>query len=321
MLSKPTVSIIIPVYNVMAHIAGCLESCINQTFHNIEIIVVNDGSTDGSELIIEEYRKRDIRIKVIHKQNEGLPFARKTGIQVSQGEFVFHLDGDDSIPEKAIENLLSKNTNDDIDIVVGDVDIYKGDIFLKQRIYSDFKIGSGIEFLEFILSNQLYFLWGKIIKRKLYTTNEIEINKEASLGEDQIQMFQLCMFALKVTSTNSIVYRYQLNDSSITQRRIDNKQYVRFCEAYSHTLYGLLYRFQYNKLIHQQINLRILIALYEALTKSGHFILDRRKSRMIFFKTLIDSVFSRKKILFNHLLITIFARPIYHKIKQKLRRN
>ena len=89
------VSIIIPAYNAKPTLSKCLDSCINQTFEDIEIIIINDGSTDGSNIIMCNYAKIDGRINVINKINEGLPFARKSGVEVAKGEYVFHLDADD----------------------------------------------------------------------------------------------------------------------------------------------------------------------------------------------------------------------------------
>lgn len=114
----PAVSIVIPVYNIGKYLEKCLDSVVAQTFPDIEIIVVNDGSTDNSPEIIARYADKDSRIVVIDKSNEGLAYARKSGIEAAQGEYIQHLDGDDFLEPDAIELLYNKAIEDAADMVV-----------------------------------------------------------------------------------------------------------------------------------------------------------------------------------------------------------
>ena len=119
------ISIIIPVYNISQYIGKCLISCINQTYRNIEIIVVDDGSTDSSSLIINDYAKIDDRIIVKRKINEGLYWARKSGLEIANGEYIFFLDGDDYLAEDAISILYNYMLSYRVDIVCGGMYIDK----------------------------------------------------------------------------------------------------------------------------------------------------------------------------------------------------
>ena len=110
-------SIIIPVYNVKRYIHQCIDSVINQDYKNLEIILVNDGSTDGSGLICNEYANLDSRIKVIHQENGGLSVARNTGLANTNGEYVWFIDSDDWIVENAILTLINQIRNDNADII------------------------------------------------------------------------------------------------------------------------------------------------------------------------------------------------------------
>ncbi len=101
-----TVSVIVPVYNVKDYLSDCLESVIKQTFKNLEIIVVDDGSTDGSDRICDDYKKKDSRIKVIHQENRGLSAARNEGVKASSGDYVVFLDSDDYMHPDCINVLL-----------------------------------------------------------------------------------------------------------------------------------------------------------------------------------------------------------------------
>ena len=99
------ISVIIPVYNIERYIGRCLQSVISQTLSDTEIIVINDGSTDNSLSIIEKYALKDKRIKIVTKKNEGLAFARKTGIENAEGDYILHLDGDDYLENNTLELL------------------------------------------------------------------------------------------------------------------------------------------------------------------------------------------------------------------------
>lgn len=112
------VSIIIPVYNVEEYLPRCLESCIAQTYRNIEILVVNDGSKDQSLQIIQSFQEKDPRVILIDKENQGLYRARISGVQKASGRFLFFLDGDDYLPSDAVECLLDKAVLHSMDLVV-----------------------------------------------------------------------------------------------------------------------------------------------------------------------------------------------------------
>lgn len=114
----PKVSVIIPVYNVEKYLRECLDSVVNQTLKDIEIICINDGSTDGSLKILEEYAKRDERIIVINQQNQGVAKARNIGLEKAKGQYLSILDSDDYFEQTMLEMLFEKAVNDDMDIVI-----------------------------------------------------------------------------------------------------------------------------------------------------------------------------------------------------------
>lgn len=118
-MSNPLISVIIPVYKVEDYLERCLESVINNTYMNLEIICVNDGSPDNCQCILEQYAAQDSRIKVIVQTNQGLSAARNTGIDNASGEYLYYLDSDDWIHERAFEFLLRAARESGADIVVG----------------------------------------------------------------------------------------------------------------------------------------------------------------------------------------------------------
>lgn len=111
------ISVIVPVYNVEKYLKNCVESLINQTYENIEIILVDDGSTDNSGAICDELSKEDNRITVIHKENEGVSRARNTALEQSVGEYISFVDSDDSLEVTAYENLVKQMENNDLDVL------------------------------------------------------------------------------------------------------------------------------------------------------------------------------------------------------------
>ena len=121
---NPLVSVIIPVYNVAPYLREALDSVIGQTYHNLEILIIDDGSTDGSESICDEY-KSDARVTVIHQKNGGLSNARNTGLDLAQGEFVCFLDPDDAYDTFFVERLIAPMISDHHDIAVCRFSVYK----------------------------------------------------------------------------------------------------------------------------------------------------------------------------------------------------
>ena len=115
---NPQISVIVPIYNVEKYLAKCIDSIINQTLTNIEIILVNDGSTDNSRKIIDKYDKKDSRIKVIHKKNGGQGSARNAGLDIAKGEYIGFVDSDDWIDSNMYENLYNAAISNNADIVV-----------------------------------------------------------------------------------------------------------------------------------------------------------------------------------------------------------
>ena len=107
------ISIIVPIYNVEQYLQKTIESCINQTLKELEVILVDDGSKDASGKVVDDFAKKDNRIKVIHKQNEGVTIARNTGLAVATGKYIFFLDGDDYLPLNAMDLLYQKAIEED----------------------------------------------------------------------------------------------------------------------------------------------------------------------------------------------------------------
>ena len=116
----PSISVISPIYNMERLLSKCIDSILAQTFNDFELILIDDGSTDRSGVICDEYATRDSRIKVIHKKNEGVSIARQLGIDFAQGEYTIHIDPDDWVEPKMLEELYKKAKSEHADMVICD---------------------------------------------------------------------------------------------------------------------------------------------------------------------------------------------------------
>lgn len=212
----PLVSIIVSVFNISQYIEKCLISCINQTYRSLEIIVIDDGSTDGSCKIVNDYAKKDKRIVVERKINAGPYWARKTGLEIANGEYVFFLDGDDYLDENAITILYDYMSSYQVDMVCGGIYVDKSGIcqtnpaLIKSGIYSADSI------LRLSIANYSWHVWGNLIKRslcdKLIYWDQLRF---FTFGEDAIVMFQLYSLSKKIYMAEENIYYYVQRESSV----------------------------------------------------------------------------------------------------------
>ena len=216
-MKNPLVSVIVPVYNVENYLRRCLDSIVCQTYKNLEIILIDDGSTDKSGKICDEYAKKDKRIKVIHKENEGVAIARNDGISKTTGKYIAFIDSDDYVDTNYINFLISIAITNDTDIVQCDSKLFmdnkeKQNVDIK-KIY-DTKIISGLDGAKCMLYQSLVnsSLWGKIIKKSLF--NKLKF-PEKKTHEDLYGMYFLLVKAKKVAVTQIPMYFYRYRQDSL----------------------------------------------------------------------------------------------------------
>ncbi|MGL5786278.1 MAG: glycosyltransferase family 2 protein [Bacteroidales bacterium] len=218
------VSIIIPVYNVSQYLDRCLSSVVNQTFKDIEIIVVNDGSTDDSPKILQKYAEADSRVKIVNKLNEGLAMARFSGLEKATAPYVFHLDGDDYVENNLIETVYAKILEADADLLMFRFFFEYDDHTTQSNPYPNV-VYSNIEMLKTLWIGEGYFsVWSHIHKRSLY--KNVHVDKELSYGEDAYLSSQLIYFANKVYAYNSepllhyVIRNTSISNSSLSESKV-----------------------------------------------------------------------------------------------------
>ena len=223
----PKISVLIPAYNVEKYIARCLDSVIGQTFPDIEIIIVNDGSTDGTASIIDEYATRDSRIRVIvHSENCGLMWVRKTCIEASTGDYLMIVDSDDRIKLDACELLYSAAVNSGADLVVAGYEVCYSD---GRKVYKANKLEYGNDtrgVVRAMLEDELKrYEWAKLYVRRLLVDNPPEYIKHFNLCEDEIISYNMAFNVRKAVSISDVVYEYNQIDGSLTHN--DNPKLFR----------------------------------------------------------------------------------------------
>lgn len=207
------VSIIIPVYNVAPYLDACLLSCVNQTFHDLEIIVVDDGSTDDSPQVIAAHAQTDKRIVTISKKNEGVALARKCALEVARGDFVFFLDGDDYLEINAIELLYDEMLRQRSDYVLCNYNVVNNQQYEVRR-NSRMKGLSGEDFFLCMLSGG-FELAMRLIRRSLF---EGIIHKPLIIGEDLFVTMQIMLKVKHPVVVDACLYNYVKRASSIMNR-------------------------------------------------------------------------------------------------------
>lgn len=217
---KNKVSIIIPVYNSGNFLKTTLESVVNQTYNNLEIIVVDDGSTDNSENVIRTFLN-DERIRYIKQKNSGVSVARNNGIKVSTGDYLSFVDSDDILEKDAID-LMVKNISQNDMIMCGYKYIGKNNCKFKKVNLEFNDVGSIIN--EILYSKKKYnsmnfrTVWGNLYKTKIVKDNSIFFEKNVKYFEDGIFNIQYSNCCKKILIKNEIVYQYRVTtDSSISR--------------------------------------------------------------------------------------------------------
>ena len=227
-MNQPLISIIVPIYMIDKYLGICIESIINQTYRNIEIILVDDGSKDRCPGICDLYAKKDSRIKVIHKPNGGLVSARKAGLRESNGEYISYVDGDDWIGTGFIENLCTVAVTSGADMVCAG---QTRDLFLKSAhfnnaiptgIYQGEKLTelwkSMISYGEYYRPGISTYVWNKLFKRDILLSPQSTVDNRISIGEDGAVTYPALLKCKCVAVVDNVAYHYRQREDSMLKQ-------------------------------------------------------------------------------------------------------
>ena len=215
-MEKGLISIIIPVYNTEKYLRECMDSVVNQAYKELEIICINDGSTDKSLEILKEYRDKDDRIKIINTANKGASFARNLGIQESNGEFIVFIDSDDCINLDFCKNSLENQRKTNSDIVCGrrillDVNGKEKCNWVSKEDISYYPI------LEYDLFSQYHMITDKLFKSSIIKKNKLAFDITLNYGEDSLFLTQYLTHCNIITSSHDSNYIAHENGVSLSR--------------------------------------------------------------------------------------------------------
>ena len=244
-MDKPLISVIVPIYMIDRYVGICIESIINQTYKNLEIVLVDDGGKDRCPEICDLYKRKDERIKVIHKPNGGLVSARKAGLQQSNGAYISYVDGDDWIGPGFIEGLYTAAETSGADMVCAG---QTRDLFSKSAHFSN-ALPAGIyegEKLRDLWKNMISYgsfyrpgistyVWNKLFKRSVLLTPQSAVDNRISIGEDGAVTYPALLSCSRVAVIDNVAYHYRQREDSMLKQST----------GYSVEAQKLLYLYEY----------------------------------------------------------------------------
>lgn len=214
------ISIVLPVYNVEDYLDQCLQSILNQTYSQFELIIINDGSTDSGGVICEKYAKEDSRIKLINQENMGLSMARNNGLEVAIGEYIMFVDSDDSIHKDMLKVTYQNLIDQQADVSICDHQLVYEDEEYEQ--YADSVYENNIQVLDNLEAvneivekshTNMIIAWGKLYKKSLF--EEVKYPR-GKYHEDEFVTYKLLYDSNKVVVTDAKLYFYLQRTESIT---------------------------------------------------------------------------------------------------------
>src|SRR5574344_137457 len=262
------VSVIVPVYNASLYLNECIDSIINNTYKNIELILINDGSKDNSLDIINSYK--DERIKVINTLNKGVVNARKVGISFSKGKYIMFVDADDYIDSKMIEILVNKIGDSDM-IRCNQITVNGKKLVKDHTIKQDGVVPTDEVYKLLYTSIYMNSIWKSLMKREI--AKDIEI-KDINYGEDLLFNFELINKCNKISFAKDNLYYYRINKLGVTL----NKDYDILMKKLSSEIYAYTY-------------------LYNHISNDDYKLLASNKLLFYITRTIYDMNLNKKKLI------------------------
>ena len=208
-MNNPLVSISVPVYNAEKYLRKCLDSLVNQTLKNIEIVIVDDGSTDGSASICREYAERDSRILLIFKENGGLASARQAALEAANGRFFCACDADDWAEPTMYDTLYRKAMETNADIVMCDYWCEYPDGKQTEKKYQ-YELIKRKDLLDALLNGRFpKAVWNKLIRRDFLKANHLSWEQGIDMGEDFLLTMKMLLVGATVANTGKTLYHYR----------------------------------------------------------------------------------------------------------------
>lgn len=226
-INNKKVSVIVPVYKAEKYIDRCIKSILNQTYKDLEIILVDDGSPDISGEICDKYANDDSRVIVVHQENMGQSEARNNALKIASGEYYVFMDADDVAPACMVDNLLTNCERDSAQICIGDFQVFTDEFTFKDIEYSNnndtvYKGSEVIPLMHTVPGEKYVVMWGKIFKSDLFTDMEFP---KGRICEDLAVLYKLYDRADKIALIDHVVYGYYRGNEDSSTFRLSDKFY------------------------------------------------------------------------------------------------
>ena len=224
-MNEPLISVLVPIYKIDRYLGICIESLLNQTYQNLEVILVDDGSPDRCPEICDLYASKDERIKVIHKENGGLVSARKAALMAAKGSYIGYVDGDDWVGPGFYHSLYSSIKESDADIAVAGFsrDLFSSTKNILNAIPSGVYEGESLDAVKgkMIADGAFYrhgittYLWNKLFKREVIEQYQMGMDNRITIGEDAATVYPAIMASKKIVITDNCAYHYRQREDSM----------------------------------------------------------------------------------------------------------
>lgn len=232
-MNEPLVSVIIPIYKVEKYLHACVDSILSQSYHNLEIILVDDGSPDSCPVICDDYAQKDARVQVIHQKNGGLSAARNAGIDICRGDYITFVDSDDFLHKRFIELLLNACQTEQADIAVGNIERVPHETSLEKSTSPLTATavrcitGRDSNFMIYNVSTwtRITTAWGKLYSRLLFSQTRYPI---IALHEDEALTYKLLYSCKAIAICDSAFYYYRSNPASLMNQSFAEKKLLIF---------------------------------------------------------------------------------------------
>ena len=218
----PKISVIVPIYNTEKYLPQCIDSILAQTFTDFELILINDGSTDNSGTICDEYASKDNRIIVIHEKNDGVSSARNKGIEIARGEWITFVDSDDYISDSYLSDFPKNDMND---MEICGIVSFNGQSFVSSQSEVNYIGENLVQYYEELFSYRANTSpCAKIIKREILQKNQIKFDKNIILTEDTVFILVLLNYVCRIHIIPNTNYYYNSPNNTIKKYNISLEQ-------------------------------------------------------------------------------------------------
>ena len=226
-LKAPLISVVVSVYNGEKHLCECIESVLNQDYTNIELIIVDDGSRDNSNRIIDDYAQKDSRIVAIHKKNSGVSDSRNSALDIAKGMYITLLDQDDVLDKSAIKYFYQLIKKYGVEIALtSQPKKFFGKVPMSEVFTDEVHVFSGLEMAKRMLYHKIVIApWNKLISRKLIDENNIRFDRRFFNGEGFAFSIECFLKARKVAMGNGHPYYYRVGDPN-SGASVFKKEYI-----------------------------------------------------------------------------------------------